>query len=98
IEILNVEKICSIPDSIFFFTRRFLVFVLRAIVYHYIPFSYFLVPASARFVPLRVRELFFVFCPRTGKLRRCLNPRYDPISVKRLTFRDTSRRKSPSIV
>ncbi|EFR92760.1 conserved hypothetical protein, partial [Listeria innocua FSL J1-023] len=31
IVLLNVERMCAIPDSIFFFTRRLRVFVLRAI-------------------------------------------------------------------
>src|SRR5690625_2671201 len=97
IVLLNVEWICATPDSIVFFTRRLLVVVLRAIVIHYL-LCYFFFPAIERLGPFRVRELFFVFCPRTGSPLRCLNPRYDPISVNRFILSETSLRKSPSIV
>src|SRR5207302_8011736 len=46
--------------------------------------------------PLRVRALVCVRCPRTGKLRRCRYPRYDPISISRLMCMETSLRRSPS--
>src|SRR5205807_1347685 len=46
--------------------------------------------------PFRVRALVCVRCPRTGRLRRCRYPRYEPISISRLMFICTSLRRSPS--
>src|SRR5262249_61312330 len=46
--------------------------------------------------PLRVRALVWVRCPRTGRLRRCRSPRYEPISMRRLMFIEMSLRRSPS--
>src|SRR4029077_3956140 len=46
--------------------------------------------------PLRVRALVCVRCPRTGKLRRCRYPRYEPISMSRLMCIEVSLRRSPS--
>src|SRR3989338_3755758 len=46
--------------------------------------------------PFRVRALVCVRCPRTGNPRRWRMPRYAPMSMRRLTFMDTSRRRSPS--
>src|SRR5439155_4914820 len=46
--------------------------------------------------PRRCRAFVLVRCPRTGRLRRCLTPRYEPMSIRRLTFWLTSRRRSPS--
>src|SRR6188768_2406652 len=48
------------------------------------------------FGPRRWRALVLVRWPRTGRLRRCREPRYDPISMRRLMFSATSRRRSPS--
>ena len=57
------------PVSIFFFTRRLRVLVLR-LPFNVTSFSYFYLFATVLRGPLRVRELFFVFCPRTGNPRR----------------------------
>src|SRR5205823_3320264 len=46
--------------------------------------------------PFRVRALVCVRCPRTGRLRRWRYPRYEPISMSRLMFIETSLRRSPS--
>src|SRR6185369_15572701 len=46
--------------------------------------------------PLRVRALVRVRCPRSGRPRRWRMPRYEPRSMRRLMFMDTSRRRSPS--
>ena len=56
----------------------------------------FLRAPTVFFGPRRWRALVFVRCPRTGRLRRCRMPRYDPISMRRLMFSATSRRRSPS--
>src|SRR5215510_1385922 len=64
---------------------------------HYFPALTFFLPATARFGPRRLRALVRVRWPRTGRPRRCRWPRYDPISVRRLMFIATSRRRSPSM-
>src|SRR5262249_16716839 len=46
--------------------------------------------------PLRVRALVWVRWPRTGSPLRCRTPRYELMSISRLMFMDTSRRRSPS--
>src|SRR6185436_8933016 len=46
--------------------------------------------------PLRVRAFVRVRWPRTGRPRRWRWPRYEPRSMRRLMFMDTSRRRSPS--
>src|SRR6185295_6801490 len=56
----------------------------------------FLRAPTVFFGPRRARALVLVRCPRTGRLRRCRMPRYDPISWRRLMFNATSRRRSPS--
>ena len=38
-------------------------------------------PETVRRGPFLVRVLFFVLWPRTGRLRRCRNPRYAPTSI-----------------
>src|SRR6476469_4227718 len=48
------------------------------------------------FGPRRWRALVLVRWPRTGRLRRWRRPRYEPISMRRLMLRATSRRRSPS--
>src|SRR3954447_5716874 len=48
------------------------------------------------FGPRRWRALVLVRWPRTGRLRRWRSPRYEPISMRRLMFSATSRRRSPS--
>src|SRR6476660_2220043 len=48
------------------------------------------------FGPRRWRALVLVRWPRTGRLRRCRRPRYEPISIRRLMLSATSRRRSPS--
>ncbi|GAT39615.1 30S ribosomal protein S13 [Listeria monocytogenes] len=37
---------------------------------NYLLYYYFFLPATVLDGPLRVRALFFVFCPRTGSPRR----------------------------
>src|SRR5918993_945765 len=44
------------------------------------------------FGPRRRRALVLVLWPRTGRFRRWRNPRYEPISIRRLMFSATSRR------
>src|SRR5438105_148612 len=51
---------------------------------HLPAFTFFL-PATARLGPRRLRALVRVRCPCTGRPRRCLWPRYEPISVSRLS-------------
>src|SRR5215218_8566604 len=64
---------------------------------HY--FVTFFLPATCmRFGPLRVRPLVLVRWPLTGRPRRWRRPRYEPISMRRLTFWERSRRRSPSTV
>src|SRR5450759_4523227 len=58
-------------------------------------FVFFRAP-TVFFGPRRARAFVLVRCPRTGRLRRCRSPRYDPISMRRLMFSATSRRRSPS--
>src|SRR3954468_21857797 len=48
------------------------------------------------FGPRRWRALVLVRWPRAGRLRRWRSPRYEPISMRRLMFSATSRRRSPS--
>src|SRR6266404_9301357 len=60
--------------SLFLFQTRY--YVLEAVF-----FLFATVPLRG---PLRVRALVCVRCPRTGKLRRCRYPRYEPISMSRL--------------
>src|SRR5207248_3998040 len=64
---------------------------------HYLPALTFFLPATARLGPRRLRALVRVRWPRTGRPRRCRWPRYEPISVSRLMFIATSRRRSPSM-
>src|SRR5437868_6005733 len=42
---------------------------------HWSPTAYFCLPAIGLAGPLRVRALVWVRCPRTGRPRRCRNPR-----------------------
>lgn len=71
IVLLNVERICAIPDSTFFRSRllvRVVVADLRlpfVVAKSYPP--YFFLPATVRRGPLRVRALVLVRCPRTGR-------------------------------
>src|SRR6266576_483359 len=64
---------------------------------HYLPALTFFLPATARLGPRRLRAFVRVRWPRTGRPRRCRWPRYEPISVSRLMFIATSRRRSPSM-
>ncbi len=75
IVLLKVERMCAIPDSIFFFTRRLRVCCLRAICSATSFAYYFFLFATVLRGPLRVRALFFVCCPRTGRPRRWRIPR-----------------------
>ena len=52
--------------DILFFTRRLRVGLAKTFTSYII----FFLPAIATALPLRVRALFLVFCPRTGSPRR----------------------------
>src|SRR5690606_5599071 len=56
----------------------------------------FFLPAIARRGPFLVRALVCVRWPRTGRLRRCRMPRYEPMSMRRLMFIAISVRRAPS--
>src|SRR5271155_1544438 len=58
--------------------------------------DFFLLATVPRRGPLRVRALVWVRWPRTGRLRRCRYPRYEPTSIRRLMCIEISLRRSPS--
>src|SRR5881392_195463 len=101
IVLLNVAWMWTCPAGTFLRSRRRdLTAFLRSGIPWQVPRCflrrYFLRRTpTVRFGPRRWRALVFVRWPRTGRLRRWRTPRYEPISIRRLMFSATSRRRSP---
>src|ERR1700719_1777109 len=90
IVLLNEAFTCATPEVMFLRSR----FLTRAGSLAIGP-SYFFLPAIGLAGPLRVRALVWVRWPRTGRPLRCLNPRQQPTSLRRLMFVATSRLRAP---
>src|SRR5262249_828662 len=98
IVLLNVAWMWTCPWGTFFRSRRRRCApVLRSASCSLLPSGSFLRrPPPVFFGPRRWRAFVFVRWPRPGRLRRWRIPRYEPISIRRLMFSATSRRRSPS--
>src|SRR5206468_9083253 len=90
----------AVNDPLFLLLERLLLYRFRGLsrcFRHYVlPVAFFLLATVPRLGPFRVRALVCVRWPRTGSPRRCRIPRYAPMSIRRFTFIETSRRRSPS--
>ena len=66
-----IESSVNVSNTRFdiLFTRRLRVGLANVFTSYFI-LDYFFLPAIATALPLRVRALFLVFCPRTGSPRR----------------------------
>src|SRR5574344_529849 len=89
--LLQLPDILTIPSAIFFLTIFFLVTFLFAIIYPYL-----LAAPIVFFLPFLVLALVLVFCPLQGKPFLCLNPLYEPKSIKDLISIATFFLRSPS--
>src|SRR5579863_6710110 len=90
IVLLNDALTCATPEAMFLRSRRRTRVASLPILnpfadenralslrshHSFRSFHYFFLPAIGLAGPLRVRALVWVRCPRTGRLRRCRNPR-----------------------
>src|SRR5437764_15201821 len=88
IVLLKVAWMCTTPvwtTRFSFFLKLFFLpafagaFAIQTA--YVLPVAFFLFATVPRRGPLRVRALVCVRWPRTGRLRRCRRPRYEPISM-----------------
>src|SRR5580658_10512862 len=101
--LLKVAWMCTMPEwttrfsfflKLFFlvgFAGAFAITPLRLRRYVFAD-AFFLLATVPRRGPLRVRALVWVRWPRTGRPRRWRSPRYEPISMRRLIFIESSLR------